>query len=216
MATKGKEVGFGSCPICGRTALGKYGGTGQLTGIEGNGAIALKDGSYLCGSCVLKLRLMFPLQYTYNEKKHEVAKSDPLRELTTAEAIEANGQVVAFREDLREQYGFHNAVFTVESMAQVSGGLLKPPMVTVFGKVIYGSFRMMEEVTILSGGKETKAELEFVEEYEDRGPIGAEYIKNRLRLSDPGANTAENGYSCKLVVQAKGLALQPGDLIVKD
>ena len=215
MPAKVKEVGFGSCPICGRTALGKYGGTGQLTRIDVPGAVALKDGSYLCGSCVLKLRVMYPLQYTYDEKKIEVVKKDPLRELTAQEAKEADGQVVAFREDLREQYGFHNAVFTVESMAQVSGGLLKPPMVTVFGRVVYGSFRMMEEVTVLSGGKETKAELEFVENYDDRGPIGPDYIKDRLRNSDPGAHTAEAGYSCKLVVQAKGLAIQPGDLIVK-
>ena len=101
-----------NCCNCGRTLAEKE-----------YGAVRLKDGSYMCGSCVRRLRVMYPLQYTFDEKKREVVTKDPLRELTADEALAANGQVVTYREDLREQYGFHNAVFVVDAIAESREGL---------------------------------------------------------------------------------------------
>ena len=38
----------------------------------------------------------------------------------------------------------------------------------------------------------------------------------QARRIDPADKVGENGYPCSLVVQGKGIAVQPGDLIVKD
>ena len=216
MADKGKSVSYGNCVICGREALSKYGG-GELTGIEGPDAIKLKDGQHLCGACVRKLRLLYPLQWTFDEAKRTVETKDPLWELTGDEALEADRQVVSYREDLREQYGFHNAVFIVDAMAESPGGFLKAPLVSVFGQVLYGTFYMQDEVTVISGGKEMKAPVVAVEEYQFRIPMSASTLKDRVRYyADPATHIGETGYPIQLVLQAKGIAVKAGDLIVKD
>ncbi len=216
MAVKEKEVGLGNCLICGRTALlGREGGV--LTMIEGPDACRIKDGGSLCGSCVRRLRVMYPLQYHFDEVKRTVVKKDPLPELSTEEALRASSEVVPFRETLREQYGFRNAVFVVDAMAETKGGILQPPLVTIFGQVLYGSFYMQDEVTILSGGKETKATAVLVDSYELRIPIDATSLKEWMRrTADPGRVVGEAGYLCKLLIQEKGISVNKGDLIVKD
>ena len=213
MASEMKDVSLGSCPVCGRAALNKYSG-GKLSGFEGPSSLTLKDGTHLCGSCVRRLRVMYPLNCHFNEAKRELETADPLRELTSEEALEANGQIVSYRESLRESYGFHNAVFVVDAMAESKEGLLQAPLVSFFGQVLYGSFFMLEEVTILSGGKETKAQVVAIDEYKFRIPLSG--LKDWMRNTDPGVHVGENGYPCRLVVQAKGISAQPGDLIVKD
>ena len=216
MAVKEKEVGLGNCLICGRAALSAREG-GVLTMIEGPNACRLKDGGSLCGSCVRKLRVMYPLKYRFNDAKRTVEKKDPLPELSTEEALQANAEVVSYREALREQYGFRNAVFVVDAMTEEKGGILQPPFVTFFGQVLYGSFYMQDEVTILSGGNEIGATLLMVDAYENRIPIGGSSLKEWIRrTADPGRTVGENGYLCKLLVQEKGISVKPGDLIVKD
>ena len=216
MAIKAKEVGLGNCLICGREALRAREG-GELTMIEGPNALRLKDGSSLCGSCVRKLRVMYPVQCQFDEAKRTVVKKDPFSELSKEEALQANAEVVSFRESLREQYGFRNAVFVVDAMAETKGGFLQPPLVTVFGQVLYGSFFMQDEVTILSGGNEMKASVVLVDSYEHRIPIDAVSLKDLIRrTADPGRIVGENGYPCKLLIQEKGISVKHGDLIVKD
>ncbi len=216
MAVKEKEVGLGSCVICGRAAL-RSREEGELTMIEGPNALRLKDGGSLCGSCVRRLRVMYPLQYTFDEAKRTVVKKDPLPEISTEEALQANSEVVSFREDMREHYGFHNAVFAADAMAESKGGFMQPPIVTIFGQVLYGSFYMQDEVTIISGGKEIKATLEAIDTYEHRIPMDASSLKDWIRRTwDPGRSVGENGYLCKLVVTGKGISVKPGDLVVKD
>ena len=214
MAVQEKEQGLGNCPICGRVALGHYGGTGQLTMIEGPEALRLRDGAALCSSCVRALRVMYPLQCSFDETKRELMRSDPLAKLSAEEALEARGQLTAFRESLREEYGFRSAVFRVDAAAESKEGLLQSPLVTFFGQVVYGSFWMNDDVTILSGGRETKATLVAIDEYRFRIPFSR--LKDWLRRTDPAGKVGENGYPCQLVIQAKGITAQPGDLIVKD
>ena len=215
MNQEGIKQGKGSCVLCGRDALGKYGGSGKRTGIEGPGAHSLKDGSWICGSCVRLLRVIYPLQCSFDEGKHELVRQDPLRTLDAEDALAAKGQVVSFREDLREKYGFRLAVFRADAMAESKGGLLQAPIVTIFGQVLYGTFFMQDEVTILSGGKETKAAIAAIDDYTLRIPMTAGSLKEWVRGCDPATHIAETGYPCRLVIQAKGISLQPGDLIVK-
>ena len=216
MAVKEKEAGLGSCVICGRAALLAREG-GVLTMIEGPNACRLKDGASICGSCVRRLRVMYPVQYNFDEAKRTVVKKDPLPELSTEEALQANSEVVPFRENLREQYGFRNAVFVVDAMAECKGGFLQPPLVTIFGQVLYGTFYMQDEVTILSNGNEIKATVLMVDSYELRIPVDTTSLKEWTRhTADPGRVVGENGYLCKLVIQEKGIAVNKGDLIVKD
>lgn len=214
MAFKEKDQSLGTCPICGKAALAKRGDMGQLTMITGPEALRLRDGNCLCGSCVRKLRLLYPLQGRFDETKREFVTSDPLRELDTEEALAANGQVSAYRESLRESYGFRSAVFVVDASAESKEGLLRAPLTTFFGQVLYGSFWMFDDVTILSGGKETKATITAIEDYVYRIPRSG--LKEWMRRIDPADHVGENGYPCSLVVQGKGIAVQPGDLIVKD
>ena len=216
MAVKEKEVGLGSCVICGRAALRSREG-GELTMIEGPDACRLKDGGSLCGSCVRKLRVMYPLLYTFDEAKRTVVRKDPFSELSTEDAMQANAEVVSFRENLREQYGYRNAVFVVDAMAESKGGFLQPPIVTVFGQVLYGSFYMQDEVTILSSGNEIKAAVVAIDGYEYRIPMDAASLKEWVRRTwDPGRKVGETGYLCQLVIQKKGISVKQGDLIVKD
>ena len=214
MAVKEKEQGLGNCPICGRVALRHYGGTGQLTMIEGPDALRPSDGAHLCSSCVRALRVMYPLECSFDEKKRELMRRDPLGALSTEEALEARKQLTAFRESLREEYGFRGAVFKVDAMAESKEGLLQAPLVTFFGQVVYGTFWMNDDVTILSGGRETKATLVAIDEYRFRIPFSG--LKEWMRRTDPAGKVGENGYPCELVIQAKGISVQPGDLIVKD
>ena len=218
MATKAKnketEQGYGNCPICGRVALGHYAGSGQLTMIEGPGALKLRDGAHLCGSCVRALRVMFPLDCAFDEGKRELVRRDPLAALSTEEALEARKQLTAFREDLRARYGFRSAVFEVDAAAESKEGLLQAPIVSFFGQVVYGSFWINDEVTILSGGGETKATLIAIDDYVHRIPFSG--LKDWMRRINPVFHVGENGYPCLLAVQAKGISVRHGDLIVKD
>ena len=208
------EQNQGYCPICGKAALTKYGSTGLLTMIRGPEALRLRDGSHLCGSCVRKLRVMYPLQGSFDEETREYVTYDPLLELDMNQALEANGQVSAYRESLRENYGFRSAVFVVDAAAESREGLFRAPLTTFFGQVLYGSFWMLDDVTILSGGKETKASIAAIDDYRFRIPRSD--LKEWMRRIDPADKVGENGYPCSLVVQGKGIAVQPGDLIVKD
>ena len=214
MAGKEKEQGFGNCAICGRSALTHYGGSGQLTMIEGPDALHLRGGAALCGSCVRALRVMYPLQCSFDETKRELMRRDPLAELSAEEALEARKQLTDFRESLRKEYGFRSAVFRIDAMAESREGLLHAPLVTFFGQVVYGTFWMYDEVTILSGGRETKATLVAIDEYKFRIPMSG--LKDWLRRINPANQVGENGYPCELVIQGKGISVQPGDLIVKD
>ena len=69
-------------------------------------------------------------------------------DLTADKAKQELDQVHDYLEDLREKYGFHQAVFSVENVDVKKGGFLKPSFFKVTGHVIYGTFTPLDEVSI--------------------------------------------------------------------
>ena len=178
---------MGLCAICGRIAHNVYGG----------GAMKLKDGSNLCGSCVRRVRFLYPVQKP-QLKKGMFVRCDPLSDMTADEVLAAMEQAGEKLEALREQYAFHNAVFRVDSFSVEKAGLFKAPKNVFSGYVLYGRFNLGETVKLIHGNDVTEIKLE---------DIGDLYPPGR-----PG----EAGYASLLYAVQKGLIAQPGDLIVKD
>ena len=178
---------MGLCAICERIAHNVYGG----------GAMKLKDGSNLCGSCVRRVRFLYPVQKP-QLKKGMIIRCDPLSELTAGEVRAAMEQAGEKLEALREQYAFHNAVFRVDSFSVEKQGLFKAPKNAFSGYVLYGRFNLGETVKLIHGNDVTEIKLE---------DIGDLYPPGR-----PG----EAGYASLLYAVQKGIIAQPGDLIVKD
>ena len=83
-----------TCALCGRVAMGKYGARSLSTGLEGQSKVRLKDGNLLCGECVRKIRIMYPVRYEFDEVKKEAVAEDPVYELTIDEAASAREQAV--------------------------------------------------------------------------------------------------------------------------
>jgi hypothetical protein len=182
-------MGAKICCICGKALLPP----------EGFGA--LKDGR-VCAACLRKLRPMYPLILSRDKKGNEV-RQDPVAELTAAEAAERLKSAVAFIEELRAKYGYHNAVFAVESVTVEKGGLMKPPTCYAVGRVIYGCFEPEDDIRLLHGGGSAGTVLTCVR-----------------RVVAGGAGSAMDqglgGQPCALEFTGKGLACEPGDLIVRD
>lgn len=179
--------GMGLCAICGRIAYAVYDG----------GAIKLKDGSNLCGSCVRRVRFLYPVQKP-QFKNGIIIPCDPLSDLTADEvraALEHAGEKL---EALREQYAFHNAVFRVDSFSSEKQGLFKAPRNAFSGYVLYGRFNLGETVRLIHGKEVTEITLADIE-----------------GLYPPG-RPGEAGYASVLYAVQKGLNVLPGDLIVKD
>jgi hypothetical protein len=177
----------GPCALCGRIAYNVYGG----------GAMKLKDGSNLCGSCVRRVRFLYPVQKP-QLKKGMIVRDDPLSGLTAEEVRAAAEQAGEKLEALRERYSFHNAVFRVDAFSAEKQGLFKAPKNAFSGYVLYGRFNLGERVRLIHGNAATEITLE---------DIGDLYPPGR-----PG----EAGYASVLYAVQKGLDAQPGDLIVKD
>ena len=79
---------------------------------------------------------------------HQTQPFERVSELTSDEAISELSQSHAYPEDLREKYGFHNAVFAVEKVDVKKGGFLKPPFITVTGHVVYGTFYSLDDISV--------------------------------------------------------------------
>ncbi|MBR3556181.1 MAG: hypothetical protein IKN89_09745 [Oscillospiraceae bacterium] len=182
------ERGF--CRLCGRALLPP----------EGFGA--LKDGSGVCAACLRKLRPMYPLALSWDKKGNEV-RQYPIRELDAAKAAESLKNAAAFIEELRARYDHHNAVFTVESVTVEKGGFMKPSVYTALGKVVYGCFEPEDRIKLLHGGSSAETVVTGI----------------RKRASYGAGSTIDRGLGgqpCALEFTGKGLACEPGDLIVRD
>ncbi len=113
-------------------------------------------------------------------------------------------EVVPYIEDRRAQYGY-NAVLVVEMTERGEKKLFKEAKLYATGPVKVGCFDQTDEVTILHGSKETKAEiLELIQQRDDTD-IG--YFDWCYR--------ADAGFPVTMIFQQKGLKIEPGDLIVK-
>ena len=185
-----KTIERGFCRLCGRALLPP----------EGFGG--LKDGSGVCAACLRKLRPMYPLAISWDKKGNEV-RQDPIRELDTVQAAESLKNAAAFIEELRAKYDHHNAVFAVESVTVEKGGFMKPSVYTALGKVVYGCFEPEDRIKLLHGGGSAEASLSCV----------------RKALMNGAGSTIDRGLGgqpCALEFTGKGLACEPGDLIVRD
>ena len=185
-----KTIEKGFCSLCGRALL------------PPEGFLALRDESRICALCIRKIRVMHPLTLSW-DKKGNAIRSDPIANLTLAEARESLENAIARTEALREQYGGHNAVFEAENVTTEKGGFLKPPVVYVCGRVIYGRFDPQDRVRLLHQGGDTELTLEKV-----------------LQVASFGAGAAEGeaagGLPCALQFVGKGIVCEPGDRIVRD
>lgn len=186
-----KKVEFrqdmGLCAVCGRIAYNVYGG----------GAIKLKDGSIVCGSCVRRVRFLYPVPKP-QLKRGMIVRDDPLSGLMADELCAAMEQAGGKLESLREQYAFHNAVFRVDSSSAEKQGLFKAPRNAFSGYVLYGRFNLGETVRLIHGNEATE--------------ITIEDISDLYATGHPG----EAGYVSVLYTAQRGLYAQQGDLIVKD
>ncbi len=174
--------------------------------------VKLKDGSWLCGSCLRKLRVKYPQDYRTEARSKQLRPYESACELTAEEAKRELEQAHTYLEDLREKHGFRQAVFSVENVEVKKGGFLKPSFFTVTGHVLYGTFTPLDEVSI--GGQ--KAMIRCLYYPHSTNPISDTVIQ---RVTGPlviDLAWAEGGEEAAFVFQEKSLDLKPGDLIVKD
>ena len=106
-----KTIEQGFCSLCGRALL------------PNEGYLNLSAGSHICSHCIGKIRVMHPLTLTWDKKGNEV-RHDPIEALSLEEAGRDLENAIAFTEELRAKYDYHNAVFMVESVTTEKGGFL--------------------------------------------------------------------------------------------
>ena len=159
-------------------------------------AVTLSDGAPLCGTCVRRLRVCYPV--TQEVRRGKLVRNDSLAALTTDEVREADEKRAERLEELRVQHGYHNAVFRVVKCSVEKQGLFKAPKVMLTGFVLYGKFDLGERVKLLHGGSGQELVLEDV-------------APNLL-----GGRDGEAGYETTLSASGKGVVAAAGDWIVKD
>lgn len=211
--TIGETRDLGSCTACGNVISIETDNGAFLPQRCGN-PVKLKDEKWLCGSCIRKLRIKYPQEYRMVPAQHRMQPFERVSDLTSDEAIRELSQIHACLEDLREKYGFHQAVFAVEKVDVKKGGFLKPPFITVTGHVIYGTFYSLDDVTVGLNGGQT-ARISCLYEPNSIRPVSDQEIS---RMRNPlliDYAWAEGGEETAFIFQDKNLKLNPGDLIVK-
>ena len=129
---------LGSCSACGNVIVIEP--DNGLFRPQGCGnPVRLADGSWLCGSCLRKLRVKYPQEYRMDPKGKKMQPYERAADLTADKAKQELDQVHDYLEDLREKYGFHQAVFSVENVDVKKGGFLKPSFFKVTGHVWFSS-----------------------------------------------------------------------------
>ena len=185
-----KTIEQGFCSLCGRALL------------SNEGYLNLSAGSHICSHCIGKIRVMHPLTLTWDKKGNEV-RHDPIEALSLEEAGRDLENAIAFTEELRAKYDHHNAVFMVESVTTEKGGFMKPTVFYACGRVIYGFFDPEDKARLLHKGSASDVTLAGITKL-------ASYGASRYPCQGVG------GIQCALQFSGKGLACEPGDLIVKD
>ena len=182
--TQSVRIDLGPCIVCGRPAFTVYSG----------GAIVLKDQVPLCGSCVRRIRFLYPVSQ-YMQRGMWVTE-DPLKDLDTEAVLQAVRDAPERLEDLREEYGC-DAVFRIEDVRKESGGLFKAPLLRLRGYPLFGRFNMGEDVSLVHEGTVY--------------PVHLDDVSGGALLT----RTGEAGYECVLKCSAKGIQASPGDLVTK-
>ena len=205
---------LGTCSACGNVIVIEAENGLFRTQRCGN-PVKLKDGSWLCGSCLRKLRVKYTQEYRMDPKQNKLLPCERTCELTAEEAKKELEHVHDYLEDLREKYGFHQAVFSVERVDVKKGGFLKPSLFTVTGHVIYGSFSALDAVGIGSNSGQ-KATISCLYEPHSPVPVSDTTIQRGTNSLLIDYAWAEGGEEAAFIFQEKNLNLKPGDLIVRD
>ena len=205
---------LGACVACGNVIVIEPDNDGMFHPQRCGNPVKLKDGSWLCGSCLKKLRVKYPQEYRMEPKQKRILPYERASELTAEAAKKELEHVHDFLEGLRERYGFHQAVFFVENVEVKKGGFLKPSLFTVTGHVVYGSFSALDEVCI--GKKKKKAMIRCLHEPYSPVPVSDMTIQRGTNKLLIDYAWAEGGEVASFIFQEKSLDLKPGDLIVRD
>ncbi len=217
MAQKKYKVGdsrdLGACAACGNAIVVEAENDLFKPQRCGN-PVRLKDGAWLCGSCLRKLRVKFPQRYASAAGRPKPEPYESACELTAEDARRELESVRAFREDLRERYGFRQAAFVVEDVRTQKAGLLKPPYVTATGHVVYGAFYALDDVAIGPGGDRnyTIRCLDYPHGSQPVDELRIDRLTGKLVIDRAWA---DGGEEAAFVFQDKGLSLKPGDVLVK-
>ena len=106
-----------------------------------------------------------------------------------------------------------------------SNGMFAAIVLNVYGRVLYGTFFIDDEATLLHGGAETKIQLKLGKiinsfspapiTYEDIKSIGRKENDRSFIFVWQYDGTAQEGYPFQFAFTNKNLPVEPGDLIVK-
>ena len=111
---------LGACSACGNVIVIEP--DNGLFRPQGCGnPVKLADGSWLCGSCLRKLRVKYPQEYRMDPKGKKMQPHERAAGLTAEEAKWELEQAHDYPEGLRERHGFHQAI---SSKAAKKGGNL--------------------------------------------------------------------------------------------
>ncbi|MBR2742784.1 MAG: hypothetical protein IKD89_04255 [Clostridia bacterium] len=204
--------------------LGYCAACGNVITIEANNGIfrpqrcgnpvKLKDGEWLCGSCLRKLRVKYPQDYKPDPVQKAIMPFESAAGLDAAEARRELSAAHDHLESLREKYGFHQAVFLVEDVKKEKSGFLKAPFITVTGHVIYGTFYPYDEAACGNAGY--KAQI-IAFETPHGGLAVNEQTLRRWKPHDLISYAwVDGGEEAAFVFRDKSLNLKPGDVIIKD
>ncbi len=217
MAPKEYRIGdileLGRCSACGNGIVIEADNDLFHTQRCGN-PVKLRDGNWLCGSCLRKLRIKYPQEYRMDSAMRKMTPWEHTSELTAEEACRELESIHDHLEGLREQYGFHQAVFLVRKVDVKKGGFLKPPFIIAEGHVIYGTFYSLDDVQIGAGGKTAKISCLYAPH--SVLPVSDTTISRMTGKLVIDFTLAEGGEETAFIFQDKNLSLKPGDMILKD
>ena len=201
--SKIKHNGF--CPVCGQPILE---------------IVNMKDGT-VCRECATKVRVLFPVHYEKRANGNGSFVVDPLQEVPVRDYDETFKKARAYRDSLREKYNGYNAVYVVDNVETLPGsGRFEPPVINVYGRVLYGTFFIDDTVMLRHGGNTAMIRLRRGKVIKSASPvpITAEDIKDEERsylFTWHAEGTAPEGYPFQFIFNEKDLTIEAGDLIVK-
>ena len=201
--SKIKHNGF--CPACGQPILE---------------IVKMKDGT-VCRECATKVRVLFPVHYEKRANGNGSFVIDPLQDVPVRDYDETFKKARAYRDSLREKYNGYNAVYVVDNVEAVPGsGRFEPPVINVYGHVLYGTFFIDDTVMLRHGGNTAMIRLRRGKVIKSASPvpITAEDIKDEERsylFTWHAEGTAPEGYPFQFIFNEKDLTIEAGDLIVK-
>ena len=195
----------GFCPVCGQPILE---------------IVKMKDGT-VCRECATKVRVLFPVHYEKRANGNGSFVVDPLQDVPVRDYDETFKKAREYRDSLREKYNGYNAVYVVDNVETVPGsGRFEPPVINVYGRVLYGTFFIEDNAILLHGDNQIQISLLYgkIINSSSPTPITSEDIKDRERrfiFKWQYDGTSQEGYPFQFAFTNKNLPVEAGDLIVK-